>query len=148
MNSEPKWEYLKLEVFDVRHASALMFLRDMPMIVELGGWKTPLSRFTAIPVHQYGEFKVIYGIFGFCALGLDLDEGTVLEPISNLFNRSERAILETPADFSVGQKWVEWLLYRTKKKVKWTIDFDLSNNILPALPGYPPFMKRRMIVCE
>lgn len=145
---DARWEYLKLDLFDVRQAAAAMFLRRCPFLVEFGGWETPLSRLTPKNVYQFKSGMNVCGSFGFVALGLDPDPETDWPRVQDLFNRSMIAVLEYAEGYGPGAAAVERLHKGGNKTLKWQVRFDLSDNTLPKTDGYTPQLIRRLSVYE
>ena len=115
-------EYLQLEVFHVRQAAALWFLRDYPAKVEFGGGPNPLPGAWQMPC-------TVAGRYGFCALGLDPRPDTDWDRLSAMVQKSSRAVLEAAMDWNKGQDYLETLIAAAGRPVLWTVDFDLGKKI-------------------
>lgn len=163
-----EWKYLWSEAFKSRSVLAAYFLRDCSTIIELGGYKTPISQFVSKdkkvividprtdPIDLdntkhlqisfeswHGELEQPYGVV---ILGIELhmqNEGW--HKLFNLIENSEIAVIEVPIEHCHSVDQFNIILQNTNKKITSKILLDLSGNDFGNLDGSAPPKTLRQI---
>jgi hypothetical protein len=168
-----EWVYLYSKAFKSRSAVAAYYLKDCQEIIEIGGFKTPISDFVTgkivsvidplIPPKQEGgvtHYPVVWrewlkepitSCYGVLILGFHL-EGMCGEDWRRLYtmvNDSKITVIEFPRDFSPSADQVNELLQNTTKHITVKINLDFSGSDLGDLTeSWPPYEKRTLYVLE
>jgi hypothetical protein len=168
-----EWNYLFSEVFKTRYVVAAYHMQNCDEIIEIGGYKTPISQFiknkkiTVIDplspkfdsplVKHYqmtlDKYLQTYGKsipkskYGIIILGLYLKDisAETWNYLYKLISESTITIIETPIEWSTSVDQFKQILKNTRKKISMQIAFDFSNNNFGELHNsYPPRVKRTM----
>lgn len=146
-----EWEYLWSEPFKSRSVLGAYFLRNCPTIIELGGYKTPITNFVTPEKKVFvidprtdellcgnvqqltvrfedwqGELEKPYGVL---ILGLELhmpEEGWV--KLFNLIEQAEVAVIEVPTEHIHSVQQFARICQNTTKKRAVRINLDLYDN--------------------
>lgn len=172
-----EWKYLLSEPFQVRHVLAAHFVRDCDHIVEVGGYKLPITWF--LTAGQHKSITVIDPLvtplvsdrhngyvctvrhvatevqlmpipeskFGLVALGLNVRGDP--RHFYEMVACAEIVVLEFPPDFDPSVELFENTLAYSRKQITLKFDLDLSGNDFGDMTdSYPPRPKRRMVVLK
>lgn len=167
-----EWNYLITEPFRIRYAVAAYLLRSCDEIIEIGGYKTPMSDFVqnkrvtvidplvtpktteyatnlAIPFQNW-RGKPSAKNYGVALLGLELHMPDYTWPkLFDLINKSQKTVIEV-SNFEFCQKQFKMITQNVSKKISIIIDLDLSENDFSQIgkDSYPPRCKRKIFVLE
>jgi hypothetical protein len=154
------WPYLCLEIFKLRQVIAAYWLKDCEEIVEIGGYKVPMSEFvtqkitvidplvearsddrvTHLPITFQNWSGSVPNNFGLVILGFDLImELDHWKRLYGMINTCKAAVIETPIDYEPSIKQFSVLLNNTNKKISQQVLLDLSGNEITT-----KFVRRRM----
>jgi hypothetical protein len=167
------WPYLNTEVFKTRSVIAAYILRDCLEIIEIGGYKTPLSDFipnkkitvidpkvipkqTSLVQCLAISFKDWIGNateqkYGVCILGLRLLDmnDQAWKKLYALINNAYRVVIEVPITYPPSTQQWNQMLPHINKKIIMQILLDLDNNnfkyVMPTHPNYHPDYCKRLI---
>ena len=164
------WKYLCSEIFKARYAIAAYFLRDCPFVVEIGGYKTPISGFLKPEIKSlvidpktngyednstkhiakcFQEVDLnITGEYGVAILGLDLNAtDNDWSKLYTLINGAKTVVVEISVIYKPGQEQFQKILNNTNKIVANQLVIDLSNNDLGDLKdSAPPHLLRTIFI--
>lgn len=170
-----EWAYLETEAFQSRYATAAFLLRDCTEIVEIGGYKTPISGWTAphqfvtvidplTPPHTKGLAKHLPisfqdwdknlqapENFGLLILGMDLQGFSENDwnTLYTLIDRAQRVVIGFPTSWKPSKKQFQKILEHTGKKIALQMQFDFSNNDFSQLKNsWPPRTIRALYVLD
>jgi hypothetical protein len=169
-----EWKYLWSEVFRTRYAIAAWLLRDIPYIIEIGGYKTPISDFLrpdqksvvidprtpSFKNHQTEHIAASFDAttqiilpnssYGMTLLGLDLGMSNMgWENLFSLINGAKRTIIEIPVEHPTSITQFLKIKAKTNTHITLTMSIDFSKNHLPDMEGSsPPHFKRDIYVLE
>lgn len=160
-----KWKYLYSIPFQVRHIIAADYLKDHENIIEIGGYKTPISQFlkhnfkqvTSVDpliepcekkgfLHAKQDYRLFdFGPFvetpyAFVILGMDLPFDFKL---CCLFARACRVIIEFSPQHLPSQKIFEFLEANFKFQVDLKLHLDFSENDFSDLTDSFPVRPHR-----
>ena len=168
-----EWKYLERPPFDTRQVIAAHWVKDIPLVVELGSYKTPIHNFLsatqrAILVDERCDAKTDYKTYviksaypaelplsgedsyAVILLGLHLqmrEDGW--QKLYGLINNSKALVIEFPPEHIASQRQHDLILKNTNKKVVHTVTLDLFANDFGDLTGSAPLMAvRRMFLLE
>ena len=169
-----RWEYLSTPPFLTRYVLAAHYLKDLPFVVEVGGYKNCVADFlpssvrvvTADPLcerrsegnlvaHRKRIEEVDWSFlkgrrYGVAALGLDLcDAAASTDVLVGLMAESEVSVVETPEKFAPGMSQMAKIVERSGRQVHVKVLLDLKGNRLdlPA-DSFPPFYERLLMVLK
>lgn len=163
-----EWPYLTSEALKSRYAIAAYLLRGSPMIIEIGGYKTPISDFildtkvividpkiipkkekkvlhVSLKLQDWDDREINAKPFDLIILGMDLhldDQGW--KKLYKLINLSRKTILEFSMSYKPALEQFKKICENITKKPTLTIKLDLSEN---DQSGYPEFYPFRKMVC-
>lgn len=167
------WAYLKSEPFKIRYVIAAYYLNNCTEIIEIGGYKTPISDFlenkkiTVIDplveprrsdfvYHYTGELKewmydynnyIPENNYGLLMLGFYLEnmDDESWRYLYKMVNNSVITIIECPIDWQQSLEQLDQVLSATNKKIFMQIVLDLSGNDFGDLTdSWPPRTKRAL----
>ncbi len=151
-----QWLYLKSEAFKTRYVLAANYLKNCSEVIEIGGYKTPISDFlddrkiTVIDpytnprndqmVNHYlgtldswaketNKYRPL-GNYGVLILGFHLEEMSYFawNYLYELISSSEITIIEFPIDWQPSKDQFSSVLANTNKKIQMRIILDLAGN--------------------
>jgi len=153
-----KWAYLLTEQFQTRYAVAAYLLRDCEQIIEIGGYKTPISSFIKdkrIDVidpevcHSFNPMAQHHAIdfqdwkpaadihdYGLLLLGMDIKGESCLDKLCKLINGSIKTVIGIPANYSPSVDQLVSLLNKTQKKVTFKIAMDFRDDPYGTRPTH------------
>ena len=157
------WKYLYSEPFKTRYVLSAYFLKECEEIIEIGGFKTPITDFVGgkktivvdpliEPIHTETSqhLAITFDNYGVLMLGLDVimpEEGWT--KLYKLISGSSITVLETPLDYAPSLVQLNSILRNTNKKTKISFMLDLTgNNFGDMTDSYPPFCRRQMHVLQ
>lgn len=158
-----RWNYLSSSSFLVRQIIAAHYLKDLPIIIEIGGWKNPIRSFLTHPYEQtinidplienreeekifdyqedYRNFEFgpyIRKSYGLVCLGFELPCSLKL---IHLCNKAEKLIIEYPSNHDPSIDQFELLRPYLKLKLDLHLKLDLRGNhfedIKYSFPVFP-----------
>jgi len=151
-----EFSYLLTEQFQTRYAITAFLLRDCEQIVEIGGYRTPISGFIKDKtVHVVGP-KVMYSTspsafhhhmtfqnwkvpelnnYGLALLGLDI-HGSDWQKLYDLIDRSTRTVIEVPVNYNSSMEQLEDILENVEKKIKFRIIMDFTEDPSDTKPSH------------
>lgn len=162
------WPYLESELFQSRYVLAAYFLRGIPLVVELGGHKTPITGFlgpgqVGISIdpllesgavgrhfHLAGRFPDVQfpipvrGPYGVVILGLELhlaDDGWA--KLYELLRGAARIVLGEPKHFPTSARQIVQIRENVPLREVLTVGVDLRGNM-----GCGDYAERRLHVYE
>ncbi len=165
------WPYLETEPFKLRYALAAYLLRDCPEIIEIGGYKTPITNFIEAPkritvldpkVEPYQTERVSHLAIGFqdwqawpesqygvLILGLELHLGQDgWACLYRLIDGSQLTVIEMSLDHVHSTNQFAQIRSRVQKAVTLTALLDLSDNDFSNLGGTPKNARRKLYVLQ
>jgi hypothetical protein len=167
-----EWKYLYSEPFKTRYVLAADFLKNCDEIIEIGGYKTPISDFvenkkiividpiiefkqekdvTHLPIlFQKWDRKVCTDNYGVLILGLDLlgMKEVDWQNLYDLIDKSKVTVLEFSIDYLESKEQFEKILKNVNKHIKMTLTLDLSENTYDLTNSWPPRTDRKICVLE
>lgn len=167
-----EWKYLWSEAFKTRYAIAAWLLRDVPYVLEIGGYKTPISYFLrpdqkSISIdprtepykdhrteHVSASFDantsiVIPDQYGMAILGLDLGMSqSGWEKLFNLINGAKRTVIEIAVEHPTSVSQLTKITANTNTKNSMIISMDFSENIMDLDGSSPPHFEREIYLLE
>ena len=157
-----EWPYLTSEALKTRYAITSYLLRDCDTIIEIGGYKTPISDFVKDKnvividpkIEAKNEGKVIHlpiklqdwndpiksSNYAVVILGMDLhldDNGW--NKLIMLINNSKKTILEFSSFWKPAYEQFKKICELTNKKSKLIVKLDLSENDGSKYPEFYPY---------
>lgn len=162
----PDCLYLRTELYQVRQAAAIWFLRTQPRIVEIGGHDLQ-GRVGGILYYFFdasvaGSYLISISTtlpgehlpFGLVALGMDIRGDGDWDCVMEYIRESKRAVLEFAVSFDEAN--VQWaqifrqlVVAEKRKRVVWDFLFDFTENELGDMTNsHRPHGHRRMIVLD
>lgn len=144
------WPYLRDERYQTRYAVAAFLLRDCPLVVELGGYLTPISDFLRPgqrsividplmhPALETAEHRRILQRFqdvdvrpqtpyGVCVLGLELHmEEPGWERLYALLGAAMRVVIGVPVDYVHAVHQFAKIMNNTRLEEELVISMDLG----------------------
>jgi len=166
----PSWAYLCSEPFQSRYAVAAWALRGLPLVIEIGGYKTPIDGFVGPGVRVLSidplcdpledgrvrrltidyrdfDFGPFLGLdYGLAMLGFDLP---ITPKLLGLIAGARKIVIEYPDDglWLDGRRAFEQL--RPALKICWRLELNLADNDFGDLRGsWPARVRRLLYVCE
>ena len=155
-----EWKYLWTEPFKARYAVAAYFLKDCPFILEIGGYKTPISDFVCNKtvhvvdprtdkkhegnIHHFPIMLKEYPHtppqpYGLVILGLELHlYEEEWQRIFDLVRNAATVVIETPIEHPTSVDQFNKILQNTNRPIKHTIKLDLSQNDFSDLEDTAP----------
>ena len=160
-----EWKYLYSEAFKTRYVLASYFVKDYPLVIELGGYKTPISGFlektksividprteplkTEFTTHIKDYFQNvnldIKEDYAVVILGIELQMSVEQwKKVYSLLNNSKITVIEVPIEHIHSRNQLKMILDNTNLKIDLTIAMDLSNNNFGDMSdSAPPKCKR------
>jgi hypothetical protein len=155
----PKWEYLTVPEYKVRQWIATYYLKDLPLVIEVGPYKSPVSEFLPESV----DFRYVEPLedgrtlldlcldgcgcaYGVAVLGLDLQGAESQLPVlADLIDRAEYAVVEAARDYDVGMKQMALLEELTAATIVTQMDIRLP---MVRRNGYETYADRHLKVFE
>lgn len=156
-----KWAYLEHEAYRARHAIAAWFLRDCPLIIDIGCGATPLQPWCSQPVISISpdlpngaigfcgpvedwNVSVAPG-YGVCVLGCDFSTQAAIDRVHQLLDSASVTVIESTTDYEPDLSMAMRLIHG--RVVRQSIDVDLSR-VPIDLPSdsWPARPHRRMWV--
>lgn len=159
-----EWPYLTSEVLKTRYAIVAYLLRDYATIVEIGGYKTPISDFVSgkkiividpkiaakkdsnvthlsIKLQNWDEKEIENSKYALIILGMDLRDmdDIAWEKLFSLINNATAVILEFSSSYKLAQQQFNSICKKTSKKINMTIKLDLSKNDGSKYHEFYPF---------
>lgn len=163
-----EWKYLWSEPFKSRSVLAAYFVRNCNTVIEIGGYKTPISSFLPSnkkcivldPRTESFESENVKHLqinfedwndvpeqpFGLVILGIELhmqEDGW--QKLFALIEKSEITVIEVPIEHIHSVNQFNRILENTSKKVDSKILLDLSGNNFGDLQGSAPPKTLRQI---
>lgn len=165
------WPYLATEPFKLRYVVSAHLLQDCPEIIEIGGYKTPITGFLHSPKritvldpnvepyqNEYVSHLAIWfqdwqawpeDKYGVLILGLELHMGEeAWARLYQLIDGSQTTVIETAMDHIHSTNQFAQICSRVKKKVALTVLFDLSDNDFSSVGGTPKNSRRKLYVLQ
>ncbi|MFZ0566286.1 MAG: hypothetical protein WAM28_08900 [Chlamydiales bacterium] len=163
-----EWPYLTSEALKTRYAITAYLLRDSDTIVEIGGYKTPISDFVTdktvividpkmkaknnsqvfhlpIKFQDWEEEQLKNSDYAVVILGLDLHmDNDAWQKLFKLINASRKTVIEFSTSYKPARKQFQYICENINKKPTLTMKLDLSNTDSSKYPEYYPF---REIYC-
>lgn len=146
------WPYLETEMFKTRYAVAAYLIRDCDEIIEIGGYKTPITNFLTheykkvtvmdrkieplqkdkinhFPLYyQEWDGKIEYENYAIVILGLELHmEEKDWTRLYKQINNSKKTIIETPIDYKHSLTQFDKIISNTNKKIDFSIQLDFDS---------------------
>lgn len=174
--SQPTWNYLTSEAFKTRYVLAADYFKKKScgLVVEIGGYKTPISDFLTKNIKSividplapirfddrakhyqmyWNEFneQINESDYGILILGMDLYnmDTKAWEKLFNLINKAKVLIIGFPLTWEPSKQQFSKILNSTNKKIKMQIMLDFKNNDFGDLTNsYPPRTERIMYFLE
>jgi len=167
-----EWAYLWSEPFRLRNVLAAYFLRDCREIIDIGGYKSPISDFVDSGVkvtvidpraeqrregnieHLPIRFQDWEGIpgpeYGLVILGMELCMGaTDWDRVYRLVDGSKTTVIGIAAGHMPSVNQMLALQEHVSKPVKMSMQLDLTGNDFGNLTdSAPPYCLRRLTVFE
>jgi len=171
-----EWKYLESKSFQERYIFAAKYLKNCKNILEVGGYKTPITNFLQgnhksvtvvdplidpysnnklngkpcitkhLPI-KIQDYKLKGDEDGFIALGLDLYGENDKETLVNIMKKCKISVIEIPIDHLPSLKLLNNILKTKLFKVKLKKVFDFSDNDFGDLSdSYPPFTNRNLYI--
>jgi hypothetical protein len=162
-----EWKYLWSEPFQSRCVLAANWLKDCPTIVEIGGYKTPISQFVSqdkivyaldprteeshvgnfhhlnIPFQDWNQKPE--GVYGVVILGIELHlEERDWQKVYDLIESAQIVVIEVPLEHCHSVNQFARILENTKKKIACRVTLDLSDNDYELVDSAPPKCIRQM----
>lgn len=154
----PEWTYLTSEAFQTRYVLAAHFVKDCANIIEVGGYKTPITTFLTgkhdsvlvlDPLTEPYEAHMLYGRIGSVShIPIGFGEAVInIENLGNyglvmlgmairddhakLFDLVKRAavvVIEFPPDFEPSAKLFHAIISTTGRKIALQLGLDMTGN--------------------
>lgn len=165
-----EWEYLYSEPFKARYAIAAYYLRDCETIIEIGGYKTPISDFvegkkvividprvdlkltdlvTQLPItfQEWTDSSSIKGEFGLLILGFELNNMSPSDwkRFYDLVDDSKRVLIGIPKNYQPSIVQLNQILANVKKKQVMKIHLDFTENTYDLSSNSWPLIPIRVI---
>jgi len=156
-----RWTYLEHEAYRARHAMAAWFLRDCPLVIDIGCGATPLQPWCSQPVISISP-DLPDGVAGFrgavedwqltpqseygvCVLGFDLHSVASVCRVNQLLDAASAAAIEVAMEYKPNVDSAGRLM--AGRLVRYVIDIDLSAVQMSLPPdSWPARPLRRMFV--
>ena len=162
-----EWPYLTSEALKTRYAIAAYWLRDHDTVVEIGGYKTPISSFVndkqvividpkieaknddrvkhlSIKLQEW-DADVKSSNYAVVILGMDLHmDEDAWHKLYRLINSSRKTIIEFSSSYKPAREQFEAICRGTSKKITVNVKLDLSAN---DGSKYPEFYPLRELYC-
>lgn len=163
-----EWKYLWSEAFKSRSVLAAYFVRNCKHIVEIGGYKTPISSFLSpdkkvlvldprtdpysseninhiqIGFEQWND--IVDEPYGVVILGIELHmDELAWQKLYKLIEGSEVAVIEVPIEHIHSVNQFNKILQNVSKRVSTKILLDLSDNNFGDLENSAPPKTLRQI---
>jgi predicted O-methyltransferase YrrM len=170
MNPVKDWAYLYSTPFKIRYVVASYFLRNCRNIIEIGGYKTPITEFLQHNYRQsisvdpliepldnqkvkhiakdYREvdFAPYMNEYGLVILGMELPWD---EKLWELARRAKTIIIGYPVDWEKSKKLFEKIQDEVPLEITTQLTFDLSDNDFGDLSNsWPPRCIRKLVVAR
>lgn len=162
-----EWPYLTAEALQTRYAITSYLLRDCDTIIEIGGYRTPISQFVTdktvividpkieqkisekvvhLPLKiQDWDFSIESANYAVVILGMDLHlDEKGWKKVLELIHGSKRTILEFSDSYKPARQQFQYICENTSKNRTVCVKLDLSEN--DASP-YPEFYPYRNLYC-
>lgn len=163
-----EWKYLYSDAFKIRYVVAAHFLRDCPLVVEIGGYKTPISgflkpgiksvvidpktdpyedQFTKHIKDHFQNVKLeLSEPYGVAILGIEIHlQPEQWESLYEFLRKSQKVVVEVPVEHPPSVNQFEQILLNTGLKIKVAVKMDLSDNDFGDLTdSAPPKCKRNV----
>jgi len=169
-----RWHYLTTPPFKARYVLAAHWLRHLPVIVEVGGWKNCVAEFlpsgspavvyAVDPLLAIPEFPAVVQFkkelkdiqlpqlpkpYGVVALGFDVEEGPNFETLVGLAEEADTIVLESALRYPPSADGVEMLIARLDRSLHLTLKMDMTGSPLELPPDSSrPFLERQMYVLK
>lgn len=169
-----EWKYLYSEAFKMRYILAADFMKDMDLVVEVGGYKTPIIDFLPENIcgicidprsepmesgnkkilSEYFSEKHCYdveGKLGVVLIGMDLNMNpSDWNSLMELIKRSKKLVIGYPNCWSPSKTQHNKILKRVKGlKLTKKVLLDFSGNDFGDLKdSWPPRVKRLLLFYE
>lgn len=169
-----EWKYLESESFKTRYVVAADFMKDMDYVVEVGGYKTPITDFLPDNVaaasidplstpRDFGNKRVIKGYFPGDFQMPDVDDygvvliGLHIKDMSNsdwnqlitLIRKAKKVVIGFPQDWNPSHEQHRKIVKSAGLKLSKQLLFDFSGNNFGDLSNsWPPRVKRLMFFYE
>lgn len=172
-----EWKYLCTDVFKNRYIIAANWVKDCPELLEIGGYKTPITDFvdktkhTKIYVidprleetqhndpniHHWADYfpcpriDVTPGNYALIAIGMDI----VLGPEDRLLlydyiDKARKVVIEFPRDYNPSEEQFNLIMANTEKRIQQEMTLDFSKNDFNYLvDSTPVFPYRQMFLLQ
>lgn len=158
-----EWPYLTSEALKTRYALTAYLLRDSQVLVEVGGYKTPISGFVdnktvividpkieamsepqkihlPIKLQDWNEQEIQGVDYSLVILGMDLHlDDSGWEKLFNLINNSKKTIIEFSSSYKPARKQFTHILDHVTKNSTLVVKLDLSDNDGSSYPEFYPY---------
>lgn len=149
-----RWEYLVTPPYRVRHAIAEHFCADLPLVIDIGAYRTPLRLPYVISIDPLGTIdgaehctvgqwvaKHTTRPAGVVLLGADLNGPGELDAAAELVAAAKVAVIEAAVDHPLGIGQLQQL--SAGRPVVCDMTFTIA---AVDADGYSPFPVRRLVV--
>ena len=173
-----EWKYLESKPFRERYIFVAQHLKDCKNILEVGGYKTPITNFlkgkhnsvTVIDpltkpyssdklngekckvrhlAIKIQDYKLRDDEDCFVFLGMYLNDESFWPSFANIMKKCKTIILEVPQGCAGCLKLLDYILKTRLFEVELKKDFDFSNSDLGDLTSsYPPKTKRNLYILK
>lgn len=168
---QKSWNYLLSEAFLVRHSMAAHYMRELPLVIEVGSYRHPITWFLppeqrtvcidpliesqvgkrhsfidrAVQDVQLSQFTDIE--FGLVVLGLDLNGAGAVGATGMLTRWCKKAVIEYALNWEKAGVQFSQILALSHKQIAVQMILDLAGNDFGDLHrSYPVRPKRRFVV--
>jgi hypothetical protein len=170
-----RWEYLLTPAFQTRYVLAAHYVKDCPVVVEVGGWKNCIADYldehhTVVTIDPLAEPRVNQASvncikkslqdvdtsflkaqdFGLVFLGFELvgeRSNVAMDKLVSMVNQARTVVLEYSIKHSPSGIQANILLGRCNKQIYLKTILDLSgNNLNLPADSFPPFYERMFMV--
>ena len=163
-----EWRYLESEAFKMRYVVAADYMKDMDLVIEIGGYKTPITNFLPASVaainidprsrsKEFDNKKVISGYYprdfkmpivekyGVVLIGMELYGFTESDwdSLLNLLEQAEKVVIGYPQEWAPSISQHRRILENTGLELKKKVLMDFTGNDFGDLNNsWPPRSKR------
>ena len=149
-----RWEYLVSVPYRVRHAIAEHFCSDLPTVIDIGAYRTPLRLPYVISVDPLGTIPTADHCTiaewvsthaarpaGVVMLGIDLPDRSEEWAVLELVEHAQVVVAEVSLDHVLGVELFDKIRDRITPVVDISFDYGPVDSV-----GFVPHPRRRMIV--
>ena len=165
------WQYLTTEAYASRLMLAAGYVKGCPIIIELGGYKTPITPFLSYPFEKsinldpltesYSDEKTLFlpidyreydfspymkKDFALVMMRMEIPYSQVLH---NLVCSAKIIVIDYPVNHKVSLQLLDDILLRADLRKKIHLKMDLSCTPLElSKDSFPPYPQRESLVLE